>query len=163
MLGFVWKLWDVMAASLVPKGLSFMQASARTVPLAECAAGGSAASHTKCQPWHFCDVRVLFVASPQAFPLDPTSFHAEWLTHCMSRDEVHGPLPALCSTLPVPVHGHLEPWLLPWLLLPASCLPGLVGALVHPGGTAAALEGPPCASIVLSGIALQPFQSSRSL
>lgn len=88
MLGFVWKLWDVMAASLVPKGLSFMQASARTGPLAECAAGGSAASHTKCQPWHFCDVGVLFVASPQAFPLDPTSFHAEWLTHCMSRDEV---------------------------------------------------------------------------
>lgn len=85
--------------------------------------------------WGF--LRLLPRPFHQTLPL----FTSKWLPRCMSHGGVCGPpsIPVLHCLLPVPTHGHLEPGLLLWLLFPLLCLPGPARALVHLGGTAAAL------------------------
>jgi len=101
----------------------------------------------------------LFKAYPQAFPLNSVSFHAEWLPHGMSRAGVRHPSlhSAACSL------SLLEPRLLHHIYSHPRASQGLPGPWCAQEGLLQLFGGPPCASTMQSGIALQPFLYSLSL
>lgn len=79
-------------------------------------------------------------ASPQAFPPNPASLHAEWLPHCTS-----------CAGVRHGFYSH------------PRASQDLPGPWCAQEGLLQLFGGPPCASTMLSRIALQPFLYSHSL